>query len=303
MMQINTDVECVLDCRDKLGEGIFWCPIERVLYWVDVPMPSFLHRWDPNNGKHDIWPMPEMITSLAKRNDGALLVASHHGLNVFDPRRATLVRIAAPEADRPANRANDGGVDGKGRFWFGTMRNNVAPDGAYLAIAESTGVLYKVEPGLRIVPMEGEVGISNATCWSPDYRRMYFADTLVGAIHVYDFDLELGAISNKRMFAKLDGHGYPDGATVDADGYVWNARWEGGSVIRFAPNGDVDAIVAIPANRVTCCAFGGDDLDTLYVTTSRLHLTEQELETQPRAGGIFALKPGVRGLPRPAFAG
>jgi L-arabinonolactonase len=151
--------------------------------------------------------------------------------------------------------------------------------------------------------MDGGVGISNAICWSPDHRTMYFADTLLGAIHAYDFDLELGAISNKRIFAKLDRHGYPDGATVDADGYVWNARWDGGSLVRFAPDGSVDAVIAIPASRVTCCAFGGDDLDTLYVTTSRLHLTEQELATQPQAGGIFALKPGVKGLPRPAFAG
>ena len=178
------------------------------------------------------------------------------------------------------------------------MQNNVAPDGAYMDIEQSTGVLYKVEPDLRIVPMEGGVGISNATCWSPDHRTMYFADTLLGAIHAYDFDLELGAISNKRVFAKPDSLGFPDGATVDAEGYVWNARWEGGSLIRFAPDGAVDAVVAIPASRVTCCAFGGDDLDTLYVTTSRLHLTEQELAEQPQAGGIFALKPGVKGLPR-----
>jgi sugar lactone lactonase YvrE len=300
---INTKVECVLDCRDKLGEGIFWCPAERALYWVDVPMPSCLHRWDPKTGDHKTWAMPEMITSLAKRNDGTLLIASHHGLNVFDQRKGTLVRIAAPEADRPVNRANDGCSDSKGRFWFGTMRNNIAPDGTYLDVPESTGVLYKVEPDLRIVPMEGGVGISNAICWSPDSRRMYFADTLVGAIHVYDFDPGLGAISNKRVFGKVDGCGHPDGATVDAEGYVWNARWDGSSVIRFAPDGAVDAIVEIPAVRVTCCAFGGDDLDKLYVTTSRLHLTEEELATQPQAGGVFALKPGVKGLPRPAFGG
>jgi sugar lactone lactonase YvrE len=303
MTQINAKVECVLDCHDKLGEGIFWCPVERALYWVDVPMPSYLHRWDPKSGDHETWPMPEMITSLAKRNDGTLLVASHHGLNVFDPRKATLVRVAAPEADRPGNRANDGCTDRRGRFWFGTMCNNVAPDGTYLDVLESTGVLYKVEPGMRIVSMEGEVGISNAICWSPDDRTMYFADTLLGAIHAYDFDLELGAISNKRVFAKLDGHGYPDGATVDADGYLWNARWEGSSVVRFAPDGRVDAIVAVPVSRVTCCAFGGDDLDTLYVTTSRLHLNEAELAAQPHAGGVFALKPGVKGLSKPPFEG
>jgi sugar lactone lactonase YvrE len=303
MSQINTKVECVLDCRDRLGEGIFWCSVERALYWVDVPMPSYLHRWDPRTGDHRTWAMPEMITSLAKRDDGSLLVASHRGLNVFDSGKGALLRIASPEVERLENRANDGGVDRKGRFWFGTMLNNIAPDGAYLDISQSTGVLYKVEPGLRIVPMDGGVGISNAICWSPDDCRMYFADTLLGLIHVYDFDLELGAISNKRVFAKIDGHGYPDGATVDAEGFVWNARWEGGCVVRFAPDGGVDAVVTIPANRVTCCTFGGDDLETLYVTTSRLHLTEQQLATQPQAGGVFALKPGVKGLPRPTFAG
>ncbi|MBV9637453.1 MAG: SMP-30/gluconolactonase/LRE family protein [Methylobacteriaceae bacterium] len=303
MTQINTEVECVMDCRDKLGEGVFWCPAERALYWVDVPMPSLLHRFDPRSGRHDAWPMPEMITSLAKRADGTLLVASHHGLNIFDPARATLVRVGAPEADRPLNRANDGATDAKGRFWFGTMRNNIAPDGTYLDIPESTGVLYKVEAGLSIVPMDGGIGISNATCWSPDHRTMYFADTLVGAIHAYDFDLELGAISNKRVFARPEGFGYPDGATVDAEGYVWNARWEGGCLLRLAPDGSIDAIVKIPASRVTCCAFGGDDLETLYVTTSRLHLSETELAIQPQAGGVFALRPGVKGLPRPAFAG
>lgn len=303
MTRINATVECVLDCRDKLGEGVCWCPVERALYWVDVPMPSFLHRLDPKTGKHDAWPMPEMITALAKRRDGTLLVASHFGLNIFDPRHATFARIAAPEADRPGNRANDGGVDGSGRFWFGTMRNNVAPDGAYLPVEESVGVLYKVDSELRITPMLGGVGISNAICWSPDHRTMYFADTLVGAIYAQDFDLQLGAISNRRLFAQPDGHGYPDGATVDAEGYVWNARWEGGCVIRFAPDGAVDAVIAVPASRVTCCAFGGEGLDTLYITTSRLHLAERELAGQPQAGGIFAVKPGVKGLPRPFFAG
>jgi sugar lactone lactonase YvrE len=105
------------------------------------------------------------------------------------------------------------------------------------------------------------------------------------------------------VFANPDGYGYPDGATVDADGGLWNARWEGGCVIRFAPDGSIDRVIEMPARRITCCAFGGDGLDTLYVTTSRLHLTRDELKVQPQAGGTFAFKPGVKGLPRPAFVG
>jgi len=303
LAKVKSEVECILDCKDKLGEGMFWRPTEKALYWVDMAMPSFLHRWNPKTGEHENWPMPEMITSLAKRRDGTLLIASHYGLNVFDPRSGAFSRIAAPEASRPLDRCNDGATDAKGRFWFGTMRNSIAPDGTYLDIPESSGVLYRVESDFRIVPMEGGIGVSNAVCWSPDNKTLYFADTMLGAIFAYDFDLTSGAIANRRVFANPEGRGYPDGATVDSEGYVWNVRWEGGRVIRFAPDGAIDRIVKAPGSRVTCCAFGGDQLDTLYITTSRLHLTKEQLASQPQAGGIFALKPGASGIPRAAFAG
>ncbi len=298
-----TDVHCVLDCLDKLGEGAFWCPEEQVLYWLDVPMPSQLHRFDPESGKHDCWPMPEMIASMAKRRDGTLLVASHHGLNVFDPRSGSLKRIAAPEAGKTGNRSNDGATDARGRFWFGTMANNIAEDGSYFAPGVADGVLWKIEPDFRMIPVEGGIGIANATAWSPDWATFYFADTAEATIYAWDFDLELGALSNKRVFARPEGHGYPDGACIDAEGYLWNARWEGASLIRFAPDGSIDRIVPIPAERVTSCAFGGPDLGTLYVTTSRLHLTDEQLQRHPQSGGIFAFRPGVVGLPRPAFGG
>ena len=294
---------CVLDCQDKLGEGIFWCPREGVLYWVDIAMPSTLHRFDPATKYHETWAMPEMISSLAKRKDGTLLVASHHGLNFFDPKSKRLARVVAPEASRPLNRANDGAPDARGRFWYGSMTNNIAPDGSDLPIASPTGVLYRVEPDLRVIPMDGPVGISNGTCFSPDGNTLYFADTMAEAIYAYDLDLESGGISNKRIFANPTGYGYPDGSTVDAEGYVWNARWEASCVIRFSPAGEIDRIMEIPASRVTCCAFGGKNLDTLYVTTSRMNVSPRELELHPQAGGVFALTPGVHGLPRPMFGG
>lgn len=297
-------VTCVLDARDKLGEGIIWDASEACLWWVDVPRPSAIHRLDPAIGDHRSWPMPEMVMSLSKRRDGTLLVASHHGLNVFDPRDGSLKRVAAPEADRPTNRSNDGGTDARGRFWFGTMGNNIADDNSYIPpVGGSAGSLYRVGADMVPVWMDGPIGIPNSTCWSPDGRTMYFADTLLGAIYAYDFDLELGAISNRRVFAAPEGQGYPDGSCVDAQGFLWNARWEGGCVIRFAPDGSIDRIVEVPVSRVTCCAFGGEDLSTLFITTSRLHLSEDELRRQPQAGGLFAVRPGVAGQPPNLFAG
>jgi L-arabinonolactonase len=290
------DVVCVLDCQNKLGEGVIWDPVEEVLWWVDVPMPSAIHRLHLATARHEQWPMPEMVTSLSRRTDGRLLVASHHGVNVFDPSTGCLVRVAAPEADKPLNRANDGSTDAAGRFWFGTMRNNIAADNSYLDVPESTGSLYKVGADLIPVMMDGGIGIANSTAWSPDGRTMYFADTLAGTIYAYDFDLALGAVSNRRVFASPEGHGFPDGSAVDSEGYLWSARWEGGCLLRFAPDGRVDRILKVPARRVTCCAFGGPDLDTLYITTSRLHLAEEELQHQPQAGGLFAVRTGVRGL-------
>jgi sugar lactone lactonase YvrE len=294
---------CVLDCQDKLGEGIFWCPEEQVLYWVDIAMPSILHRFDPASGRHKTWAMPEMICSLAKRRDGTLFIASHHGLNFFDPIGETLTRVVAPEASRPLNRANDGAPDALGRFWYGSMTNNIAADGSDLPIPSPTGVLYRVEPDMRVIPMDGPVGISNGTCFSPDSSTLYFADTMAEKIYAYDLDLESGGIRNKRIFANPSGYGYPDGSTVDAEGYIWNARWEAACVIRFSPDGKIDRVVDIPASRVTCCAFGGKNLDELYVTTSRMNVSPSELEQHPEAGGVFALSPGVCGLPRPTFGG
>ena len=296
------EVICILEAQDKLGEGVIWDSVEGALWWVDVPRPSAIHRLNLITGRHGKWVMPEMVMSLSKRRDGRLLVASHYGLNVFDPMDGSLKRIAAPEADRPLNRSNDGATDAAGRFWFGTMRNNIGDDNSYLAVPESTGSLYRVGANLIPVRMEGQIGISNSIAWSPDAKTMYLADTLIGTIYAYDFDVALGAISNRRIFSDVQGHGYPDGSCVDAEGYLWNARWEGGCIIRFAPDGSINRIVKVPASRVTCCTFGGADLGTLYITTSRLHLTASELAGQPQAGGLFSYRPGVTGQAPNQFA-
>jgi sugar lactone lactonase YvrE len=296
-------VDCVVDAKDKLGEGAFWCPVEQAVYWLDIAMPSALHRFTPADGRHQTWPMPEMISAMAKRRDGTLLVASQGGLSIFDPRQPGLRRMASPEADRPGNRSNDGAPDAKGRFWIGTMQNNLGPKAEELPITQRTGALWRIEADLTATAVVTGLGITNGIAWSPDNRTLYVIDTMDQIIFAYDFDLEAGTVGNKRVFSDAKDLGYADGSCIDAEGYLWNARWEGSAVVRLSPEGRIDRVVPIPATRVTSCAFGGPDLDTLYVTTSRLGLGDDVLARYPQQGGLFALKPGVKGLPRPQFAG
>jgi len=294
-------VECVLDCKCWLGEGPTWHAEEGALYWTDVPAKR-VHRWRPATGETESWSMPEMVTTLAVRARGGLIVASASGIDFFDPPSGRLERFVAPEADRPGNRSNDGKCDRQGRFWYGTMMNNFAADGSEVPITANTGALYRIDPGGAVHRMDGGLGIANTFAWSPDDRTMYFGDTF-DAIYAYDFDSRTGAIANRRTFAKTADYGVPDGSTIDAEGFLWNARWDGGCLIRWAPDGSIDRVVELPCRRVTSAIFGGPDLDVLYVTTVRYGLDAAELAAQPLAGGIFAVDAGVRGLPDGRFAG
>lgn len=294
--------ECVVDCRCMLGEGIIWDAESQRLWWVDIPLPHpRIHCWDPASGEHQQWEMPEMVGSLAVCPDGTLLVASHHGLNRFHPEQGTLERLSQPEAHLPQNRANDGKCDPRGRFWFGTMQNNIGPSGEDLPLTQSSGTLYRVDGDGRVHPVVSDVAISNSLCWSPDGTILYFSDTVSGWIEAFDFDLDSGTVSGRRKFASASGKGVPDGATTDTAGGVWSCRWGGGQVLRFDAAGQEDRSVALPALNVTCATFGGPNLDTLYVTTSRQATPAEVLEAHPTIGGIFAVKPGFTGQATPRF--
>jgi L-arabinonolactonase len=295
--------ECVLDSKCWLGEGPTWHAREQVLYWTDVPAKK-LHRWHPESGAHKVWPTPEIVTSIGVRRKGGLIVASLTGIDFFDTSSGAVTRFAAPEQDKPKNRSNDGKCDRRGRFWYGTMMNNFAADMGEVPITGNTGGLYRIDPDGSVHSLEQGVGIANTFAWSPDDKTFYFADTL-DAIYAYDFDAAPGRVSNRRTFGKLDTaqYGHPDGSTIDADGFLWNARWDGGCLVRWSPDGKVDRVVKMPCRRVTSCIFGGADLDVLYITTVRYGLSDGDLAEQPLAGGIFALDPGVKGIPDGEFAG
>lgn len=290
----RTDAICVVDCKNKLGEVPVWDVAEQALYWVDIES-ALLQRLEPVSGAARSWRLPERVCALALREKGGLVLALASGFAFFDPATGALERLAAPEAHMPHNRMNDGKCDRRGRFWAGTMDDR---------LTSPTGALYRLDPDLTCRRMELGIGISNSLAWGPDDRVFYFADTLRRTIFAYDFDVETGAIGNRRVFTDCrDQPGDPDGSTVDAEGYLWNAQWDGWRVVRYAPNGRIDRIVDLPVQKPTSCMFGGPDLATLYVTSAVWDLTAEALAKQPHAGGVFALDVGLRGLPETRFAG
>jgi sugar lactone lactonase YvrE len=289
-----TEVTCVLPANALVGEGPLWDPGDQVLYWVDIKRRE-IHRFEPARGHDQRWPVAEAVGCLAVRAAGGLVVAMRSGFHFFDPATGRTTAIVNPEPDRPENRFNDGKPDRQGRFWAGSMHD---PE------TEPTGSLYRLDADLSWHRLVDGLVCSNALCWSPDSRTMYHADTRDRTVWAWDFDPVRGEVANRRTFVEIPaGDGAPDGATVDADGFLWLAHWDGWRLTRLDPAGRIERVVPLPVQRPTCPAFGGPDLDLLYVTSASINLSAAERAGQPLAGGIFAFRPGVRGLPEVRFRG
>lgn len=284
-----TDVRCVLDAKAELGEGPLWDAAAQRLYWVDINRRE-IHCFDPASGRDEKWPAPEKVGSLAVREKGGLLVALGNGFRFFDPVSGKWDPIAEPEAGLAENRFNDGKPDRQGRFWAGTMHDGEkAP----------TGGLYRLGTDLSCRRLVEGIICSNSLCWSPDGRTMYYGDSNALTVWAWDFDAAGGEIANRRVFVQRPAaEGFPDGATVDAEGGVWVAYWAGSRVVRFDPQGRVERVVDMPVAKPTCPAFGGPELDIVYVTSASVGP-----DRQPLSGGIFAFEPGVKGLAERRFKG
>jgi sugar lactone lactonase YvrE len=287
-----TAIHRIGQTSDVLGEGPVWDPRARCLWWVDIRGP-FVRRFDLRAERIDTWTMPEMVGSLAVRRRGGLLLAMKSALAYWDPDTGVTEKAAAPEADRAAQRFNDGKCDPLGRFFAGTMNDTAR---------EPHGTLYRFD-GRRCDPLRGSITIPNSLAWSPDGRTMTFSDSWTREIGVFDYDPASGEMGGRRVLARIAPPAIPDGATFDAEGYLWVALYDGWRIARFAPDGRLDRTIDLPVQRPTSCQFGGPDLAVLFVTTASQRLTPADLDAQPLAGALLALDVGVTGVPEPRFNG
>ena len=269
-----------------------------MLWWIDIWGP-FIHRYDPKTGKDDAWPAPEYLGCLAVRAKGGLVVSMVSGFHFFDPATGGFTPIVDPEAEIADTRFNDGKTDRQGRFWSGSM---FEADGKPPA---KIGSLWRLDADLGAHRVLDGIGCSNGLAWSPDGRTMYFTDSHGSLVWAFDFDPASGAAENRRVFLDLTAEGYiVDGATVDADGCYWLTVPFKGKVLAYDADGRRTKTIELPVDLPTCCEFGGDALDTLYVTSARLRRSAAELAGQPQAGGLFAITGlGATGLPLVPFGG
>jgi sugar lactone lactonase YvrE len=287
-------VELVLDAKAELGEGPLWDERRQRLLFVDI-MRGHIHEFDPVKGKDRVVEVGRPIGAVALAQRGDWIVAASDGFHRVDPSNGRTTQIAAVEADRSDTRMNDGYVDSRGRFWAGTMG---------VAGARERGSLYRLDPDYSVHRMLTRVSISNGLDWSPDGQTFYFTDLALSRIDKFDFDKVTGAITNRRPFVEFPiDIGFPDGLIVDAESHVWVALWEGGSVHRYAPDGTLVLVIPVPASQTTKCAFGGPDLGELYITSAWMGLDAAERAAQPMAGGLFRVRPGVRGRLPNRFGG
>lgn len=285
---------CVGDVRASLGEGPVWVARERALYFVDIERPAVL-RFAADDGSTIVFPMPEKIGCIAFRERGGWIAGLRSGFAFVDLERGKVTRFVAPEPEQPGNRLNDGKCDARGRLWAGTMDD---------ACRAPTGALWRLSPDGAVQRMDDGYVITNGPAWSPDGRILYHNDTTRRVVLRFDCDPDAGTIADRSVFVRLeDDEGFPDGMTVDAEGCLWLAHWGGARVTRFTPQGRVDRVLRLPVSQVTSCAFGGPLLRTLYVTTARTGLSASALQTEPLAGGLFAIDVDVAGLPAHGFKG
>lgn len=293
------DIRVCVNCTNTLGEGPLWDVEEQRLYWLDG-MKGQILRCAADGSDVTTWELPGEIGSMALRTQGGALVALSTGLHFFDFDSGKLDFICHPEEGKENVRLNDGKVDSRGRFVVGSLDM-----GSFEPGAERRGTLYRLDPDLSLHRLDDGISVSNGPCWSPDGATFYFTDSSDDAIRAYDWDLETGAATNKRIFTQLATASIPDGGTVDAEGYVWtaaNGAFTGvGELRRYAPDGTLDRTVAMPTPKPTSLMFGGPELDILYVTSMNI---PGEVAETPFDGKLFAVHGlGIRGLPEYRFGG
>ncbi|GGJ96544.1 glucurono-1,5-lactonase [Pseudomonas matsuisoli] len=288
--------ELILDARNATGESPVWSASEQALYWVDIPAGR-LHRWDTST--HTTWQASEMLACIARHPDGGWIAAMESGmfqLKAGKDGHLAETRLVDVEHARPGMRFNDGRCDRQGRFWAGTMHTD-------MSAGHRVGALYRYRPrdAKLSVNLDGFI-VPNGLAFSPDGKTMYLSDShpSVRKIWAFDYDVQHGTPHQRRLFVDMNAYpGRPDGAAIDEDGCYWICGNDAGLIHRFTPAGKLDRSLEVPVKKPAMCAFGGAHLDTLFVTSIR---PAGDVSDQPLAGGVFALRPGVRGLEEPSLS-
>ena len=274
--------ELVADYQCITGEGPLWHPDEKRVYWLDIPTGR-MFRYEPATGKHEQCYQGEVVGGFTIQDDGALLLFMARGA-VKIWREGQLTTVIEEIPDERTTRFNDVIADPMGRVFCGTMPTK-----------ERLGRLYRLDPDGTLTKLLEGIGCSNGMGFTPDRKHMYYTDSPKREIYIFDYDQDSGAITNRRVFVRTpEGEGIPDGMTVDAEGYVWGARWDGGCLVRYAPDGTEVLRIQFPAKKVSSVTFGGEDYTDIYVTTAGGNKKETE---GWGAGGLFRINLGIRGVP------
>jgi L-arabinonolactonase len=287
---VNTsNVIRVLDADNYLGESAVWSVEEQALYWINCEQPCELHRWIYATQLHDKWDLPQRVGGVVLRARGRVIVALADGIYDFDTVAARLtLRVASPLPEHV--KLHECQCDRQGRLWVGSFDHHFTPTNR----DARGGALFRMDKS-SLAPVIPGISVSNGLAFSPDGRVMYAADSPTRTVEAFDLDPTRGEISNRRIFVRLlDGEGFPDGATVDAEGGYWLAAVGASALRRYRPDGTLDRVITLPFSNPTKPAFGGPQLDVLYVTSTKLRMGPKAVEGN---GGLYGVKAGVRGVP------
>lgn len=278
--------------RARLGEGPFWDIPSQALYWVDIAAKQALRLM---GGQVRTWQLPEHLSAFIPCESGDALVTLSSGVYRLDlaTEALTLLCVADPQA---GNRGNEARCDAQGRLWLGTMQNNIGEQGEDLPITQRSGGLFRIDADATVTSLLSGLGIPNTLLWSEDGAQVRFGDSMDATLYRYSVQPD-GQLDPAQVWFGPHERGEPDGSAMDAEGYIWNARWDGSCLLRLTPCGEVDRIIELPVSRPTSCVFGGPDLTTLYITSAASPLDH------PLDGALLAIEVDIPGKPCHRFAG
>ena len=291
---MNVELKDTIKVANQLGECVLWDELRQEVLWTDlVESKLFVHNAVEHTTR--VLQLENLLCSFGLIAGGEQLICAFRTGIAIVERRSLESKWLYHLKAKAGVRFNDGRVDRQGRFWVGSLVEGQTDP------PDATGELFSVTHDETVQSHFDGIRIPNSICWSPSGEIMYFADSSKREINAFAFDVESGSLGQRSVFASTPKGALPDGSTVDAEGYLWNAEWGSGKVVRYTPDGSIDGEIDLPVSQATCVAFGGEDLSTLYVTTAKVGLSEEVLTAEPQAGDVFVYETSVRGLPEARF--